>query len=62
MGEFDRPAAGAVDVMIATPLEEHLVERIAATHERIVELFRDNLHRLVAGEPLHNRIDPDVFY
>ena len=35
MGEFDRPAAGAVDVMIATPLEEHLVERIAATHERV---------------------------
>jgi phosphoglycerate dehydrogenase-like enzyme len=35
MGEFDRPPAGAIDVMIATPLEEDLVERIARTHPRV---------------------------
>lgn len=35
MAEVDPPLAGAIDVMIATPLDEHLAERIAATSEHV---------------------------
>jgi phosphoglycerate dehydrogenase-like enzyme len=30
--------------------------------ERIVELFRDNLRRYLAGEPLRNQVRPGEFY
>ena len=31
-------------------------------NERIVELFCDNVRRFLDGEPLRNRIDPELFY
>jgi phosphoglycerate dehydrogenase-like enzyme len=49
----------ALDNVIVSP---HMAALSARENERIVELFRDNLRRLIAGQPLRNRIDPDVFY
>ena len=48
-----------LDNVIISP---HMAALSARENERIVELFRDNLRRLIAGEPLRNRIDPDAFY
>jgi phosphoglycerate dehydrogenase-like enzyme len=49
----------ALDNVIISP---HMAALSPRENERIVELFVDNLRRLLAGEPLRNRIDADVFY
>jgi phosphoglycerate dehydrogenase-like enzyme len=73
----ERRIAGAfLDVFATEPLPEdsplwalpnvlvtpHAAALSARENERIVELFRDNLRRLLSGEPLRNRILPDRPY
>ena len=73
----ERRIAGAVlDVFATEPLAEdsplwtlpdvlvtpHAVALSARENERIVELFVDNLRRYLDGRPLHNVVEPGVFY
>jgi phosphoglycerate dehydrogenase-like enzyme len=73
----ERRIAGAVlDVFATEPLPAdsplwvlpnvlvtpHAAALSAQENERIVDLFVDNLHRYLDGQPLRNRIEPGVFY
>jgi len=54
----DSPLWGLENVIVS-PHNAALVE---AEEARIVDLFCDNLHRRIAGEPLRNELDPEVLY
>ena len=54
----DSPLWGLENVIVS-PHNAALVESEEA---RIVDLFRDNLRRRLAGEPLRNELDPEVLY
>lgn len=43
-------------------LSPHTAALSESENARIVELFKDNLHRYLNGEPLRNRVDPEAFY
>jgi glyoxylate/hydroxypyruvate reductase len=73
----ERRIAGAVlDVFATEPLPDssplwslpnvlvtpHAVALSARENERIVELFVDNLRRYLDGRPLHNVVEPGVYY
>ena len=73
----DRRIAGAVlDVFATEPLPEdsplwtldnvlvtpHAAALSARENERITELFVDNLHRYLDGQPLRNVVEPGVYY
>jgi phosphoglycerate dehydrogenase-like enzyme len=71
-----RLAGAALDVFAREPLpadsplwtlpnvilSPHTAALSVHENERIAELFCDNLRRYLAGEPLRNRVDPEVFY
>ena len=56
------PAASPLWRLDNVLISPHAAALSASENERIVELFRDNLRRELAGEPLRNRIDTSVFY
>jgi phosphoglycerate dehydrogenase-like enzyme len=43
-------------------ISPHTAALSVRENERIVELFAENLRRYLAGQPLHNRVDPTHFY
>ncbi len=69
-------AGAALDVFAAEPLpatsplwqlpnvivSPHTAALSTRENERIVELFIDNLHRFLSGEPLRNEVDPRLLY
>ena len=49
----------ALDNVLVTP---HAAALSARENERIVELFADNLHRYLDGQPLRKVVEPGVYY
>jgi phosphoglycerate dehydrogenase-like enzyme len=43
-------------------ISPHTAALSEAENQRIVELFTENLRRYLGGEPLLNRVDPEMFY
>jgi phosphoglycerate dehydrogenase-like enzyme len=56
------PAASPLWTLPNVLVTPHAVALSARENERIVELFVDNLRRYLDGRPLHNVVEPGVFY